>query len=436
MDRPIVYPGAIPLDTDLLNTNRNVMKALGMLISATLGTSTVVSGLPVGPSSPAAMNVVVGPGSIFQLATVDAAAYGSLPADNADALMKQGINITSTTLAIPAPTTSGYAQSYLIEAALLEQDAAPVVLPYYNAANPSSPYLGPGNAGTAQNTVRAQTVQLQAKAGVPAAAGFQATPAVDAGWVPLAVVTVSYGQASITAANIVAAPGAPLIDPLGFGRGVQPGRLLNVQRFTAAGTYTYTPTLGTGSVMVEVQGGGGAGGGCPATGAAQSAASGGGAGGGWARKRILSGFAGQVITVGAGGAAAPGTGGGSGGASSFGAQVSAGGGGGAPVTLVQATGTSSAYGGGTSAGGGSGGDDNRSGGYGMAGVTTANGALSGFGGLAGDGRPGAIPVSLTSAGNAAANPGSGGSGAVLIGSNSAGAGGNGAGGYVIVYEYT
>ncbi len=45
MDRIIVYPGAIPLDTDLLNTNRNVMIALHALISATLGTATAVDGL-------------------------------------------------------------------------------------------------------------------------------------------------------------------------------------------------------------------------------------------------------------------------------------------------------------------------------------------------------------------------------------------------------
>ena len=436
MNRIIVYPGAIPLDTDLLSTNRDTMVALGALAQAVLGSATAVSGLAVGPNAPAAMNVVVGPGAITAMATVDATAYGSLAADTSDPLVKMGMNLAATTLAIAAPTTSGYAQNYLIEAAFLEQDAAPVVLPYYNAANPSAPYLGPGNGGTAQNTLRAQTVQLQAKAGVPATAGTQATPAVDAGWVPLAVVTVSYGQGSITAANIAVAPGAPLLDPLGLGRGVQPGRLLNVQRFPTAGSYTYSPTPGTNTVVAEVQAGGGAGGGCPATAAGQVAASGGGAGGGWARKRITAGFAGQTVTVGGGGAAAAGAAGGNGGASSFGAFVSASGGDGAPVTQVQASGSATTYGGSAIVGSGSGGDENRNGGYGMAGITAANGALSGFGGMAGDGHAGAVPVSTTSAGNAATNPGSGGSGAVLIGANGAAAGGSGAGGYVAIYEYT
>ena len=62
MDRTIVYPGAIPLDTDLLKTNRNTMLALGALISSTLGTSTIYDGLAVMPTSPASLSVWVAPG--------------------------------------------------------------------------------------------------------------------------------------------------------------------------------------------------------------------------------------------------------------------------------------------------------------------------------------------------------------------------------------
>jgi hypothetical protein len=38
MDRQIVYPGAIPLDTDFLSTNRNTLVAISALTRATLGT--------------------------------------------------------------------------------------------------------------------------------------------------------------------------------------------------------------------------------------------------------------------------------------------------------------------------------------------------------------------------------------------------------------
>ena len=37
MDRNLVYPGSIPLDTDLLSINRNAMIALGYLAQAVLG---------------------------------------------------------------------------------------------------------------------------------------------------------------------------------------------------------------------------------------------------------------------------------------------------------------------------------------------------------------------------------------------------------------
>jgi antitoxin component of RelBE/YafQ-DinJ toxin-antitoxin module len=38
LKRQIIYPGAIPLETDLLNTNKNTMVALGKLVAATFGT--------------------------------------------------------------------------------------------------------------------------------------------------------------------------------------------------------------------------------------------------------------------------------------------------------------------------------------------------------------------------------------------------------------
>ena len=52
MDRLIVYPGQIPLDTDELTTNKNAMVALAMLSQATLGTSQVVDGLACTPTTP------------------------------------------------------------------------------------------------------------------------------------------------------------------------------------------------------------------------------------------------------------------------------------------------------------------------------------------------------------------------------------------------
>lgn len=217
MDRQIVYPGAIPLDSDILNVQRNTMEAIGFLAQAALGTATLLDGLALSPASPATMVVTVGPGSILAQSTVDTTAFGSLPADSTDPLMKMGVNIAATAFTLTAPTTAGQSINYLIEATLAETDTNATVLPDDNPSNPATPYSGPANAGTAQNTQRLQRVSLQLKAGTATTTGTQATPAVDSGWVGLYVVTVNYGQTQITATNLgpngtqVVYPGAPFI---------------------------------------------------------------------------------------------------------------------------------------------------------------------------------------------------------------------------------
>src|SRR5579883_3169780 len=122
MDRILVYPGSIPLDTDMLNTNRNSMIAIGYLAQAILGTDTIVDGLPCAPTAPASLTVTVGPGSITQFTVVDTIAYGSLPADTTDPLVKIGVNISPTSFTLTAPATSGQSVNYLIQAALQESD--------------------------------------------------------------------------------------------------------------------------------------------------------------------------------------------------------------------------------------------------------------------------------------------------------------------------
>ena len=48
MDRKqIVYPAQIPLETDILNTKRNVLISIGRLLGDLIGTSTLASGLPL-----------------------------------------------------------------------------------------------------------------------------------------------------------------------------------------------------------------------------------------------------------------------------------------------------------------------------------------------------------------------------------------------------
>lgn len=415
MDRNMVYPGSIPLDTDILTPNRNAMVAIAALTAAALGQESVVDGLGCVPSVPASLSVTVGPGSITLLTALDATAYGALPADEADQVVKTGINLQPTIFTLAAPVSSGQSVSYLIEAAFVESDTAPVVLPYVNAANTSQPFSGPNNAGTAQNTMRTQRVQLQVKPGAAAQAGTQSVPAVDAGWVGLYVITVNYGQTAITAADIGIAPGAPFVAyklPA-----LRPG-FSTMQVFSASGVFTVPNNVST--VRVAVTAGGGAGG------FHSSMPSGGGGAGGHA-VGIIGGLApGQqvAVTVGAGGAVPSGPGTGSvGGNSSFGGYISAsggaGGGGGTAAIFANAGGAG---------GNGAGGQVNVAGSQGGDGIAVA--CRGGDGGGPGNGRGASGPQIGV---NAAGYGGGGGGGGCSTGTTPSGfAGGAGAPGLVIV----
>lgn len=317
MDRNLVYPGSIPLDSDLLSLNRYTMIALGALAQAALGGNIVVDGLACTPSG---LGVSVGPGSITQLSVLDTLAYGSLAADSVSPLVKMGINLAATGFALTAPATSGQSMNYLIQAALQESDAGSTVLPYYNAANPAQAFAGPGNSGVAQNTQRIQRVQLQMKSGAPAVTGSQTTPPIDNGWVGLYVITLAYGQSSVIATNIVTVPTAPF---LAFKLPqLRPGFASGVMSFTSSGSFTVP--AGVTQIEAEIWGGG------AGSYASTSGNPAGGAGaGGYSRKRITGLTPGQAIavTVGAGGAGGTtGVAPTSGGASSFGTFMAANGG--------------------------------------------------------------------------------------------------------------
>lgn len=340
MDKLPVYPGSIPLDTNILQPQRNLEIALGFVLRAVFGTSTVVDGLNCTATGPASLSVVVAPGSIIFNTTVDTlvSGFGSLPVDNTNAIVKIGINLAASTIGpMTAPGTPGQSQNYLIQGSFSEVDGTPVVLPYYNAANPSVPYSGPSNTGAAQNTLRSQTVNLQLKAGAPATTGSQTTPAPDAGNVGLWVITIANGQTTITAGNIVKYPTSPFI-PAKLGVGSLFG-FSNSLSFSNSGTFTVPNGVTT--IKVRAWGGGGGGGGSSAAGAA---ASGGGAGG--YTEGIYTVIPGTVLTVtiGAGGAGGSGSGFGiNGNPTTVGALCTAGGG---------ARGAGSASGGQPSAGAG------------------------------------------------------------------------------------
>jgi hypothetical protein len=443
MDRIMVYPASQPLDTDILGPQRNAMISDGFLAQAMLGNGPVVNGLACMQTAPATMQVTVGPGMIASLQVVDGLDFGSMPADNTDPLVKVGINLASTTFTMTAPTAAGASINYLIEACFLESDTNPVVLQYWNAANPNVNFSGPNNSGLPQNTQRIQRVGLNLVAGTPATTGTQTTPPVDAGYVPLYVITVAYGATMITNANIAVAPGAPFIG----GGSLLPGRYLGFQKWAASGTYTYTPTVGTNrTVWQYVVGAGGSGGSAAATPSGAMSAGSGGASGALVRHEATSGFAGATIVIGAGGAASGagnhnGNPGGTTSVTAPGFTLTAPGGPGGWGITPQTAGfiTGAGICGPAGTGGNIVNAPGNQGGVAMGFIGGGTFQLvSGQGGPSPFGQ-GASQVGSTTNGLPGIAPGSGGSGGASGGTGAGGgatAGGAGADGYVIVLEYT
>lgn len=224
MDRAITYPGSVPLDTDLLRTNKFAMMGLAKLAAAMLGTATIINGLACVPTAPAGLTVNVNPGEIYAMANVDGTAYSSIPADTTHSILKQGIVLDAVNLSCSPPGTVGLSINYLIQVTYQDLDTDLTALPYYNASNPSQAWSGPNNSGTAQATTRKGAIILAAKAGVAAATGTQTTPAADVGYTGLYVVTVANGQTQITAGNISQVAGAPIM-PSSVLSAIQTGNL-------------------------------------------------------------------------------------------------------------------------------------------------------------------------------------------------------------------
>ncbi|MHC8334571.1 glycine-rich domain-containing protein [Pseudomonas sp. LB3P25] len=212
-----------------------------------------------------------------------------------------------------------------------------------------------------------------------------------------------------------------------------PGSLLNVRVFSTPGTFTYTETPGTKKVIPWVQSAGGAGGGAPATNSGQASVGAGGGAGAYAQSLFTSGFSGVSITVGAGGTGVSGAAGNNGGPSSFGALVSCPGGRGGPtagpgtpIFSSSSINSSAPSGGNITSCAGSGSVDV---------IALALGNI--IGGIPGASLfgPGANLAAAGINGTTSTSPGSGGGATANTISKPAVAGGAGAPGIVIVWEY-
>lgn len=217
------------------------------------------------------------------------------------------------------------------------------------------------------------------------------------------------------------------------------GRLLNIQVFSASGTYT--PTAGAKTAIVDAQGAGGQGGGSAACSSSQNSFGTGGHSGSRAIVKIsLTGVNSVAVTVGAGGSnGTAGNAGQTGATSSFGTYASCPGGAGGgvlgPTTGSFIGGNSSALPSPTISGvlqtilsqqGNSG----------QPAICIAVGtALSGAGGISPAYSGSVTGLNGTGTGSTGGQLGAGGSGAFSAASAAAQIGGSGQNGYVLVYEY-
>lgn len=207
MDRTIVDPTELALDTDQLHLNRNVLIGLSKLSAALIGTATQLNGLNCTPASPPGMSVSVAAGEIYQIKNVDDVPYGTLPADTTHQILKQGIILDAQNFSCPAPVTAGYSINYLIQVTLTESDSTATARAFYNTEDPN----GVPPVFLSTSTTRIDLCDVRLKAGTGATTGTQTTPTPDAGFVGAWVVTVSYGQTIISATNIRLYPNAPFI---------------------------------------------------------------------------------------------------------------------------------------------------------------------------------------------------------------------------------
>lgn len=396
MDRTIVYPGALPQDTDILSAQNYAMTGLGYALRAVFGTAAFVDGLIVTPTIPASMSVMISEGSITQMSQVDTTAFGSMPVQG-DLLMKMGVNTRPVFLNLASPLTVGQAQNFLIQVAFDEHDDTPIIMPYYNAAQPTVAFAGPGNSNVPQNTRRVQRALISVKPGVPATTGTQVTPTVDAGYLPLYVVTLNNGQIAIAGDSIASHQNSPAVPwklpqlAPGFSRQVI---------FTTSSTWQVP--VGVRIARVRLVGAGGGGGGGNAT------SGGGGGGAGGYAESIVAMVPSQIVnvTVGAGGlGSAVGTTANIGGPSAFGFAA-----GGEPLRATGGTGGQSA-------------NPNSSGGQGGAGVAGGLILAGGFG------TDGAVIANVPAGSGGASAFGGGGRGSTVGGAPANGqAPGSGAGG--------
>lgn len=241
-NRPTIYDEEQGRTFDILWGWRDAMIALGQMEQDITGNTTGhMAGFAGSPTGPATLTINLAAGRIYQQSAVDTTAWGALASDS-DIIQQQGAAAAQQVTLSTAALSAGQSQWALIECQFAQVDeVAPGdptggLLFYFNSANPSQPFQGPGNSGQIQNTTRLGSVSIRVVLGAPATTGSEVPPQPDTGWLPMYLIDLTFGQTQITSGQIlIAGPSAGLNVPSNYPGAPFVAGLLNQHHTGVAG---------------------------------------------------------------------------------------------------------------------------------------------------------------------------------------------------------
>lgn len=270
MDQRIIYPGAVPQDTDLLLAQKYAKLGMGRLMDLLYGTQTAALGFAVTLSS-SALSVTLGTGIVLTRALLLPTALGGegggIAADGTE-VMSQFLLESPVSLTFP-----GTGGTYTLYATCVDADTDLTLLPFYNVAQPDQTQAGPNNSGN--------SLAVRRNAGITLSLAQSAPTAPTNGFViPLITFTVPSGATNasgVTYAQIANTFWMTIPEIQNLLIANEPGRFLGSQVITADSSYT----IPTGAKLLKVRGvaPGGAGGYAQGGGSGEGAGAAAGAGG-------------------------------------------------------------------------------------------------------------------------------------------------------------
>lgn len=199
MKRPIVYSGQVPLTKDLLEDAQYGQIADASLLEAVRGAQTPgVYGLGIKQTASPSLQVDMERGVLAAPMALEPTAYSALAADSTTYL-KYGVSTGRTIAASVSLPSGSNKQICIVQVELQENDIDNVVLPYYNAADPTQALLGPGGGGSTQPRNRVLAIAPSFKYGTPTT-GTPVAPTPDSGQIALCEFELKSTTTQITAA--------------------------------------------------------------------------------------------------------------------------------------------------------------------------------------------------------------------------------------------